>query len=49
MLRFPVGRGTRSGQNTKGEGRGLTEALTVSDRVAASPGFLLGASGSELQ
>lgn len=49
MLRFPAGLGTRSGQNTKGEGRGLTEALAVSDRAAASPGFLLGASGSELQ
>lgn len=49
MLRFPAELGTRSGQNTKGEERGLTEALAVSDHAAASPGFLLGASGLELQ
>ena len=49
MLRFPAELGTRSGQNTKGEERGLTEALAMSDCAAASPGFLLGASGLELQ
>lgn len=42
MLKFPAGRGTHSGQNIKGEGRGLTEALAVSDREATSPDSFLG-------
>lgn len=43
MLRFPAELGTRSGQNTEGEERGLAEALAVSGCAAASPGFLHGA------
>ena len=40
MLRFPAELGTRSGQNTKGEERGLTEALAMSDCAAASPAWI---------